>query len=88
MNNHSLLVYNIDSWWYYVCSAKKFDDGTAGFTAIKSDEILYGFLYKSTSDAKEAVEKYNKSTIRPFGAATQAGKWMIFGTEQAVKDFK
>ncbi|MGI6593554.1 MAG: hypothetical protein ACOX24_00505 [Christensenellales bacterium] len=45
-------------------------------------------MYKSTSDAKEAVEKYNKSTIRPFGAATQAGKWMIFGTEQAVKDFK
>ena len=72
----------------YACTAEKNDDGTAGFVAVKDGGRVFAYMYNSSSDAKKATEKYNSSLAGKVLSGEQVGKWLVFGNEQGIKDFK
>ncbi|HHV03228.1 MAG TPA: hypothetical protein GXX64_04865 [Bacteroidales bacterium] len=70
----------------YNVVAVKNDDGTGAITVTKGIiPVLTAALYKSSSDAKEAYEKLDG---KDYDNLQKIGKWVVFGTEQAIKDFK
>ncbi|MGI6593555.1 MAG: hypothetical protein ACOX24_00510 [Christensenellales bacterium] len=71
----------------YTCITRE-HDGTAGFFAEKDAEEIFAIMYKNYSTAEKKVEEYNKQSIKPLGEAKQIGKWMVFGTHKAIKDFR
>lgn len=70
------------------------DNVVTVLTCAKGDgekaEALVAILFESKSDAKDSVSGIkNYAKLNGYeSSVTSAGKWVIYGTEQAVKDFK
>lgn len=52
-----------------------------GFVATKITETITAVLFDTTENAKEFAEKIGEKAL-------QSGKWVYFGSEGAIKDFK
>ena len=62
------------------------------FRAKESDkhEYLYAILFAKKSQAKDAASKMKEYEEKNGGSSNvqNIGKWVVYGTEQAIKDFK
>ena len=56
-------------------------------TGLLEGETLIATLYDSKSAAKDALEEA-QGDAKDDQVAKQIGKWIVIGTEQAIKDFK
>lgn len=65
----------------YTVLAYKAEDGTGGIACSKGllGDKMTAVLYESSKDAKAAAEK---------SGAQQIGKWVVAGSDAAIKDFK
>ena len=55
--------------------------------SITQAESIVATLYDSKSSAKEAYKKASEN-LKADEVCEQIGKWIVIGTEQAIKDFK
>lgn len=55
--------------------------------SITEAESIIATLYDSKAAAKEAFKKASEN-LKADEVCEQVGKWIVVGTEQAIKDFK
>ena len=56
-----------------------------GFLATKLTDTINAYLFSSKAEAKDFYEKLSDKTK---SKAIQDGKWVYWGTEDAIDDFK